>query len=156
VSRKSQRKAERSQLVEAMKSYVEFPWDYSYIAWKDRPLDVRREMIRWASLFGRCWIQGRTETLMDVYKYDARKTYNENWDGCRDVWKEHYRWRKRLKYSDRQIKNRDPKLIEYERQAREREQAEHDEFNRQQERTYQTWLRLRRAAHERLWRDVAP
>jgi hypothetical protein len=91
MSRKSQRKADRRQLVEAMKSYVEFPWDYSYIPWKDWQLDLRREFVRHASMFGRTWIVGRTSTQMDVPLYAARRLYNENWDGCRDWWKANYR-----------------------------------------------------------------
>jgi hypothetical protein len=50
VSRKSRRKADRSPLVEAMKSYVEFPWDYSYFKWQDIPAQVRREMVRNTSI----------------------------------------------------------------------------------------------------------
>ena len=96
MSRKSRRKADRSQLVEALKSWIEFPWDYSYVPWKDIPPDVRREMVLDTSRFGRCWIQGRTETMIDVDKCDAREIYNSNEDGCRDVWKENYRARKRM------------------------------------------------------------
>jgi hypothetical protein len=61
MSRKSQRKAERKLLIEALQ-HDEFPWDYSYIPWKDRPVEVRREMIRFASWFGRTWIEGRTQS----------------------------------------------------------------------------------------------
>jgi hypothetical protein len=68
VSRKSRRKADRSPLVEAMKSYVEFPWDYSYFKWQDIPAQVRREMVRNTSMFGRCWIWGRTRQVADVSK----------------------------------------------------------------------------------------
>jgi hypothetical protein len=143
MSRKSRRKEERKLLIEALQS-EEFPWDYSYIPWKDRPLEVRREMVMNASIFGRCWIHGRTSVLMDVHKYQARRIYNENWDGCRDAWKENYRRRKQFQYTDQQIKPKDPRMIEYERQAREREQDEHDEFNRRQQERYETWLRLRR------------
>ena len=94
VTNKRRHKKRYSQLREAMKSNMEFPWDYSYIRWTDRPPDVRREMVRFTSMFGRCWITGRTSTLMDVYKNEARRLYNENWDGCRDLWKANYRARK--------------------------------------------------------------
>lgn len=43
MSRKSRRKEARSQLVKAMKSYVEFPWDYSYIPWQDLRMSVEQE-----------------------------------------------------------------------------------------------------------------
>jgi hypothetical protein len=195
MSRKSKRKEARSQLVKAMKSYVEFPWDYSYIAWKDIPPDVRREFVRHASMFGRTWISGRTSTLMDVHNYEARRLYNENWDGCRDFWKANYRARKHPESSPppryaqtkiigwfsgmyMEVENPpasenvvepapppiapaivepvDPRIAEYERQYREREQAEHDAFNRQQREHHETWLRIRRPAHEKLWRATAP
>jgi hypothetical protein len=50
----------------------------------------------------------------------------------------------------------DPRVAESERLYLQRRQAEHDEFNRQQEKCYQTWLRIRRPAHEKLWRATAP
>jgi hypothetical protein len=134
VSRKSRRKADRSPLVEAMKSYVEFPWDYSYFKWQDIPAQVRREMVRNTSMFGRCWIWGRTRQVADVSKQAAREIYNENWNGCRDVWKENYRRRKLALYTDRPIEPPDPRLVEGERQYREREAAEHAKFNRMQQR----------------------
>jgi hypothetical protein len=90
---KRRRKKRYSQLREALKS-DKFPWDYSYTPWKEIPEDVRREMVHSASVFGRCWIWGRTSILMDVYKNNARRLYNENWDGCRDLWKANYRARK--------------------------------------------------------------
>jgi hypothetical protein len=31
----------------------EFPWDYSYFKWQDIPREVRRQMVRDASSFGR-------------------------------------------------------------------------------------------------------
>ena len=197
MSRKSKRKEARSQLVKAMKSYVEFPWDYSYIPWQDWPLDVRREWIRGASVFGRCWVYGQTSYQMDVPKYAARSLYNENWDGCRDFWKANYRARKHPgsspppRYAQTKIigwfsggymevenppasenvvepappiepaivepvEPRDPKLVEYDRQYAAARQAEHDAFNRQQQEHYETWLRIRRPAHEKLWRATAP
>jgi hypothetical protein len=189
MSRKSQRKAARSQLVEAMKSYVEFPWDYSYLPWQDWPVDLRREFVRHASMFGRTWIFGRTSTLMDVHKYEARRLYNENWDGCRDLWKANYRARKHPgtssppRYTQTKliggfsggymelpasedlveppakppiVEPVDPRVAESERLYLQRRQAEHDEFNRQQEKCYRSWLRRRRSAHEKLWRATAP
>ena len=139
MSRKSQRKEDRKLLIEALQS-DEFPWDYSYIPRKDRPVEVRREMVKNASVFGRCWIWGRTTFLMDVFKCDAWRIYNQNLDGCREVWKESYRLRKLHRYlymyRDHQIKPLDPKIVEYERRYREREQAEHDEFNRAQQERY--------------------
>jgi hypothetical protein len=118
-----------------------FQWDYSYIPWKDRPVEVRREMVQNASSFGRTWIYGRTGVLMDVFKRDARAVYNQNWDGCRDRWKEQYRCRKLYRYSDRPIPVTDKRVAEYERQAREREQAYRDKFNREQQERYRRWLR---------------
>src|SRR5690242_6367338 len=98
----------------------EFPWDYSYFAWQDMPREVRRQMVLDASQFGRTWMHGRTYIVADIFKCDARKMYNENWDGCRDRWKESYRRRKLFQYTDQQIKPKDPRVIEFERQYRER------------------------------------
>jgi hypothetical protein len=101
-------------------------------------------MIRDTSIFGRTWIFGHTEILMDVSKQGARDVYNENWDGCRDRWKENYRRIKLLRYTDHPINPPDPKLVEYDRRARERKQAEADKFNRAQQERYRKWLRAKR------------
>jgi hypothetical protein len=93
MSHKSRRKAERKLLVEALQS-AEFPWDYSYFKWQDIPAEVRREMVSTRSMFGRTWIYGRTSVLMDVFKREARELYNQNWDGCRDCWKQNYQQEK--------------------------------------------------------------
>jgi hypothetical protein len=94
-----------------------FQWDYSYIPWKDWPVEVRREMVKYASIFGRTWIYGRNETLIDVFKRDAGETYNKNWDGCRDLWKEQYRHRKLYRLIDRPIVPVDPVIAEGERKS---------------------------------------
>jgi hypothetical protein len=70
--------------------------------------------------------------------------YNNNWDGCRDLWKESYRKRKLLRLIDRPIVPPDPKIVEYERQQRERRQAEADRFNRAQQKRYEEWLAARK------------
>jgi hypothetical protein len=62
----------------------EFQWDYSYFNWQDIPREVRSQMVRAASQFGRTWMHGRTWVVADIFKCDARKMYNKNWDGCRD------------------------------------------------------------------------
>jgi hypothetical protein len=82
--------------------------------------------------------------VADVSKQAAREIYNENWNGCRDVWKENYRRRKLALYTDRPIEPPDPRLVEGERQYREREAAEHAKFNRMQQRCYQKWLALKK------------
>jgi hypothetical protein len=118
----------------------EFQWDYSYFKWQDIPREVRRQMGLDASQFGRTWMCGRTRVVADIFKCDARKMYNANWDGCRDLWKESYRKRKLLRLIDRPIVPPDPKRLEYERQYRERKQAEADRFNRAQQKRYEAWL----------------
>jgi hypothetical protein len=56
--------------------------------------------------------------------------YNNNWDGCRDLWKENYRWAKLLRFhTDRPIMPPDLERLEYERQYREHRRAEADRFN---------------------------
>ena len=40
---------------------------------------------------GATWMLGQTSVVADIFKCDARKMYRENWDGCRDLWKENYR-----------------------------------------------------------------
>jgi hypothetical protein len=81
------------------------------------------------------------ETMMiaDVFKCDARKMYNKNWDGCRDLWKEHYR--KRMSLRGQPAPPRDPQIIEFERREREREQAYRKRFNRNQQERYERWLK---------------
>jgi len=70
-------------------------------------------------MFGRTWIYGRTTTLMDVFKREAWKIYNQKWDGCRHLWKENYRrWKMIRFHTDHPIKPPDPKEIEYERGTR--------------------------------------
>jgi hypothetical protein len=49
-----------------------FQWDYSYIPWKDWPVEMRRQSILDASMFGRTWMHGRTSVVADVFKYAAR------------------------------------------------------------------------------------
>jgi hypothetical protein len=116
-----------------------FFWDYSYFKWQDIPVEVRREMVRDASTFGRTWITGRTSMVADVFKHDARKMYNENWDGCRDLWKESYRLRKLYRDIDRPIPAIDPIIADGERQYREWEQTRQDRFNARQQKRYERW-----------------
>ena len=78
-----------------------FQWDYSYISWKDWPVELRSKHVMLASIFGRTWVYSRTKTYLDVPKRDAREMYNQNVDGCPDRWKENYRKRKRRIYTDR-------------------------------------------------------
>jgi hypothetical protein len=73
--------------------------------------------------------------------------YNKNWDGCRDLWKENYRRAKLLRFhTDHPITPPDPERLEYERQYRERRQAEADRFNARQQKRYEAWLKKRKAA----------
>jgi hypothetical protein len=122
-----------------MKKKAEFQWDYSYFKWQDIPAQVRREMVLARSAGWRTWILGRTSVLIDVHKFEARKIYHENWDGCRDLWKEHYR--KRMSSPDQPAPSKDPKEIEYERERHRQWQAEADEFNRNQQERYERWLK---------------
>jgi hypothetical protein len=71
-----------------------FQWDYSYFKWQDIPVEVRREITLARSWAARTWVYGRTAYQMDVPLAAARELYNENWDGCRDLWKEQYRYKK--------------------------------------------------------------
>jgi hypothetical protein len=123
----------------------EFHWDYSYFKWQDIPRHVRRQMVLDASQFGRTWMHGRTHVVADIFKCGARKMYNANWDGCRDLWKENYRRRKLWRfYTDHPITPPDPQRLEYDRQYREREQAKADRFNRAQQKRYEEWLKKRK------------
>jgi hypothetical protein len=122
-----------------MKKKAEFQWDYSYFKWQDIPAQVRRQMVLGRSAGGRTWIQGRTSVLMDVHNFEARKLYNQNWDGCRDLWKEHYRQRKLSRGQPK-----DPRIVEFIRSCREqelREQPRRDQFSRQQQERYERWLK---------------
>jgi hypothetical protein len=38
---------------------------------------------------------GRSILMMDVSRRGAAQKYRQNWDGCRDLWKEDYRLRKK-------------------------------------------------------------
>jgi hypothetical protein len=29
---------------------------------------------------------------MDIARQDAAQMYRQNWNGCRQAWKKHYRW----------------------------------------------------------------
>jgi hypothetical protein len=118
----------------------QFQWDYSYFKWQDIPREVRRQMVLDASQCGRTWMHGRTGVVADIFKCAARKMYNKNWDGCRDLWKENYRWGKLLRLIDRPIVPPDPKQLEYERRRREQEQAKADRFSRAQQKRYEAWL----------------
>jgi hypothetical protein len=60
-----------------------------------------------------------------------------------DLWKQRYWQGKLFQGIDQPIEPKDPKLIEWERQNRERRQAEREETNRRQQARYQTWLRLK-------------
>jgi hypothetical protein len=103
---------------------AEFQWDYSYFKWQDIPREVRRQMVRDASEFGRTWMCGRTWVVEDVTIQGARAMYNQHWDGCRDLWKENYRRMKLLRfYTDHPITPPDLERLQYEREYREREQA---------------------------------
>jgi hypothetical protein len=104
-------------------------------------------MVLDASQFGRTWMHGRTWVVADIFKCDARKMYRENWDGCRDMWKEGYRRKKLIRfYTDHPIVPPDPRIVEYERQYRGRQQAKADSFNRAQQKRYEAWLKKRKAA----------
>jgi|SRR6516165_671012 len=82
----------------------EFQWDYSYFKWQDIPRQVRRQMVLDRSMEGRTWMRGRTWVVADVTNQGARAMYNNNWDGCRDLWKENYRRAKLLRFhTDRPI-----------------------------------------------------
>jgi hypothetical protein len=70
-----------------------FQWDYSYFKWQDIPVEVRREITLARSWAARTWVYGRTSDQMDVPHAAARELYNANWDGCRDLWKEQYRYK---------------------------------------------------------------
>lgn len=70
-------------------------------------------MVRNVSELGRTCISGRNSVLADVTKQEARELYRKNWDGCRDRWKEYYRWGKLLRIIDRPIVPPDPKIVEY-------------------------------------------
>lgn len=37
---------------------------------------------------------GKTQVVMDIPRKGAAKMFRNNWDGCRDIWKESYRQRK--------------------------------------------------------------
>ena len=115
----------------------EFQWDYSGRAYRGK---CAGRGVRDASEFGRTWIQGRNSLLGDVFNCDARRLYNENWDGCRDLWKKYYRRRKLFRLIDRPIVPPNPEQLEYERRRREQEQAEADRFNRAQQKRANLWL----------------
>jgi hypothetical protein len=66
----------------------EFQWDYSYFKWQDIPGEERRQMVLDRSYAARTWINGKTTIQMDVPFAAARRLYNKNWDGCRDLWNE--------------------------------------------------------------------
>jgi hypothetical protein len=117
-----------------------FQWDYSYTPWKDLPVELRREWARSAS-WGRTSVEGRTTPCPDVFKYNARKMYNENWDGCRDLWKERYRKRKLYRNIDRPIVDDGTDGTGFSREYREREAAKGAEFNRKQQERYERWLK---------------
>jgi hypothetical protein len=135
----------------------QFPWDYSYFEWQTYRAMCAGKMVQNASIFGRTWIYGRNGVLADVFKCAARKLYNENWDGCRDLWKENYRRRKLLRfYTDHPIKPPDPKLAQFHRQEDEREQAEADRFNRAQQKRYEAWLTKRNTARQNDSPSVCP
>jgi hypothetical protein len=147
VSRKSLREKERELLAEALQ-HDEFPWDYSYFKWQDISIEVRREMIRMRNMAGRTWMHGKSQVVADVSLSGAAQMHRKNWDGCRDAWKENNRRRQLFQYTDQQIKPKDPRVIEFERQYREREQAYQAEFNRRQQALYERWLAIRKARKE--------
>jgi hypothetical protein len=92
---------------------------------------------------------GRTWVVPDITNQGARQMYNKNWDGCRDLWKENYRRAKLLRFhTDHPIAPPDPERLQYERQYRERRQAEADRFNRAQQERYGKWLEEKRKAAE--------
>ena len=84
---------------------------------------------------------GRTSVVSEIFKCDARKMCNKNWDGCRDLWKESYRKRKLFRLIDSPIVPPDPVLAEANRRHYERDQAYCDRFNRAQQKRYEAWLR---------------
>jgi hypothetical protein len=67
--------------------------------------------------------------------------YNENWDGCRDLWKERYRKRKLYRNIDRPIVDDGTEGTGFSREYREREAAKAAEFNRKQQERYERWLK---------------
>ena len=93
---------------------------------------------------------GQTSVVADIFKSDARNMYNENWDGCRDLWKENYRRMKlRRFYTDRPIVPPDPDTLEFEREYRECQQAKADRFNRTQQKRYEEWLQRKNRIADR-------
>ena len=38
-------------------------------------------------------LQGRNNYLLDVSRASAAQRYRQNWDGCRELWKQSYRQR---------------------------------------------------------------
>jgi hypothetical protein len=75
-----------------------FEWDYSYFKWQDIPVEVRREWVKVRNVAARTWLRGKTTLLGDVSLRQAARLYRENWDGCRDLWKENYRRRKLIRF----------------------------------------------------------
>jgi hypothetical protein len=73
------------------------------------------------------------------FKCDARKMYNKNWDGCRDLWEEYYRKRRLFRLIDRPIAPPDPVLAEANRRHYESEQAYRYRFNVRQQERYERW-----------------
>jgi hypothetical protein len=61
------------------------------VLWASMSHRERREFTQARNVAARTWVAGRHSTLIDVSFQQARKLYNQNWDGCRDCWKENYR-----------------------------------------------------------------
>jgi hypothetical protein len=62
--------------------------------WASRSRAERRKYLLALNAVGRTWVFGHSSSLADVSLAEARELYNQNWDGCRDCWKENYRLNK--------------------------------------------------------------
>jgi hypothetical protein len=64
------------------------------VLWASMSLQQRREFTRARNQAAQIWVAGRHSTLIDVSFQQARELYNQNWDGCRDCWKQNYQQEK--------------------------------------------------------------
>jgi hypothetical protein len=64
------------------------------VFWASLSRQERREFTRARNQCARTWMFGQERMLADVNLREARELYNQNWDGCRDCWKQNYQQEK--------------------------------------------------------------
>ena len=62
-----------------------------------------KELLEWRNAVGRTCFESLKGSVTDASRQSVAQLLRENWDGCRELWKQDYRCRKALRSSSIQL-----------------------------------------------------